>query len=199
MLHGSRSTYARTAAAFDQAGNPTIRYPSTQDGPQLLEMFQCPARAEDGREATALVFADGGSTLSLIRNEFAARLGLQGTHLEYFMRVVGHDYTLKESQMYTFCLVDRQGRGNRRHIRHRPHPRPDADPSPLSRLPGRNVRTAPGGGGRTPRDEQPPSTPKWGQGRRGPPDDELPTRPPLYNHRLPPRPDPCDQPALPRG
>jgi hypothetical protein len=56
-----------------------------------------------------MVFTDGGSTFSLIRNEFANRLGLEGTYLEYYLRVVGHAYARKESKMYTFTLVDRQG------------------------------------------------------------------------------------------
>jgi hypothetical protein len=104
LLHGSESAYCRTAAvraiaASDEEGHQG-------GGPQLLEMFECPAQAPSGREATALVFTDGGSTLSLIRHEFANRLGLEGTYVEYYLRVVGHDYARKESKMYTFNLVD---------------------------------------------------------------------------------------------
>ena len=107
LLHGSKSTYCRTAAV--RATAATNHGDVVLHGPKLLEMVKCPARGEGGREATALVFTDGGSTLSLIRTDFANHLGLEGTYLEFYIRVVGHEYVRKESKMYTFNLVDRQG------------------------------------------------------------------------------------------
>ena len=70
----------------------------------LLEIQQI---GVSGKIAT--VFFDNGSSATMATHNFAQKAGLVGTRMTYYLGVVGHSYTQKNTLMYEMKMVDRQG------------------------------------------------------------------------------------------
>ena len=53
---------------------------------------------------------DGGSSGALITHSFAEKANLRGEKVAYYLVVVGHPRVLRHTTLYTFIIVDNQGR-----------------------------------------------------------------------------------------
>ena len=59
---------------------------------------------------SAKTMFDGGSSGALITHSFAEKSGLKGEMITYWLAVVGHPKVMRRTMLYTFFLVDNQGR-----------------------------------------------------------------------------------------
>jgi len=60
-----------------------------------------------GKEAKTIF--DKGSSAALITHSYAAKIGLCGEKIAYWLVVVGHDSVLRHTTLYTFKLTDNYG------------------------------------------------------------------------------------------
>ena len=72
---------------------------------QYIQILSSP-----GKTIRGLVFFDGGSTIALIRNLFAKKLGLRGKKVKKMVQVVGQSWSVWETVQYAVTLVDQFGK-----------------------------------------------------------------------------------------
>ena len=55
------------------------------------------------------MFFDNGSTATICTHAWAKKAGIQGKEITYYMRVVGEQYTKRNTLLYTFNMNDADG------------------------------------------------------------------------------------------
>ena len=83
---------------------------SEQNEPVLLQMQHCPVLTSCGDTRSGLLFYDGGSTISLVREGFASQLGIQGRGCVLHVQPAGHDVESWITTAYFLRLVDTNGK-----------------------------------------------------------------------------------------
>ena len=83
--------------------------PDVDDCEVLLLMQKIPIVSGPSKTALGLTFFDGGSSMGLIREKFARKLGLKGRKVVLIVQVVGQDWTKWETVLYAVTLVDKHG------------------------------------------------------------------------------------------
>ena len=116
-LHGSGVAFCHkvvikanpSAASVNSASvlDDDLDQPPSMNQPVLLEI-----QAVSVNGLPAKVMFDNGSTAVLITLSFAAKLGLVGEMVTYWLVVVGHEKILWNTMLYTFRLVDNSGRSH---------------------------------------------------------------------------------------
>ena len=85
------------------------RPPAPSHGPCLYEVYQVAAYGAGPAPCKGTIFMDPGSDTDFIREGFARSLGLTGTPVTRFLKVVGEDYCPVQTVQYEFQLQDIQG------------------------------------------------------------------------------------------
>ena len=75
----------------------------------LLLMMKIPILSGPNRTMLGLTFFDNGSSMGLIREKFAQKLGLKGKIVVLVVQVVGQDWSRWETVQYAVTLVDKHG------------------------------------------------------------------------------------------
>ena len=76
--------------------------------PVLLEMQQVKLPVNGARLDTVMFF-DNRATTTLCTHSWAAKAGLSGEDVPYYLRVVGGDYTQHNTKCYSCVMTDRDG------------------------------------------------------------------------------------------
>ena len=76
----------------------------------LLLMMRVPVLAGPTKTVMGLAFFDGGSSMSLIREDFATRLSLVGRKIILSVQVVGQDWTQWHTTQYAVTVLDKYGK-----------------------------------------------------------------------------------------
>ena len=76
----------------------------------LLQMMQVPVLAGSNKTMLGLTFFDSGSSMGLVREGFAKKLGLKGKNVVLIIQVVGQEWSRWETTQYTITMVDMHGR-----------------------------------------------------------------------------------------
>ena len=124
LLHGASHAYIcklKTGVGAQQAdqvpegvGDPLVGHcgqtlPDLEGCEVLLLISKVPVLASPMKTISGLVFFDGGSTIGLIREEFAKKLGLIGKKVRKLIQVVGQAWSVWETVQYAVTLVDQNG------------------------------------------------------------------------------------------
>ena len=107
LLHGSGSRYceANTATSSTLPSSPAL--PATGS---LFELAQVPVHSTSGhRSSSALVLTDTGSTDSFVTHHLAKELGLQGSPIRLFIKVVDGNFKEEATMVYQLALEDSAG------------------------------------------------------------------------------------------
>ena len=89
-----------------QSGSQLDREDSRRDFDTVLLEIQQVDLTVERKKVPTVIFFDNGSTTSLVTHSWAKRVGLKGVSVTYYLRVVGEEYTKKETNLYTFAIVD---------------------------------------------------------------------------------------------
>ena len=76
--------------------------------PVLLEIQRVTLPVGGAKQETVLFF-DNGSTATLCTHRWAKMAGLKVKKLTYYLRVVGDQYTVKQTKSYNFSIKDNDG------------------------------------------------------------------------------------------
>ena len=125
LLHGASHAYICKLKAAgvvlqpgqdsDHDGDPLVGHcgqtlPDLEECEVLLLIQHVPVLSSPRKSVLGLVFFDGGSTIGLIRNLFAKKLGLGGKNVKKMVQVVGQTWSIWETVQYAVTLVDQFGK-----------------------------------------------------------------------------------------
>ena len=116
LLHGSGSAYCSSNSVTVSAISPEVKSPEVTETTQcshasptvLLEMQTVDLRV-DKKKLKTIMFFDNGSTATICTHAWAKRAGIKGEEITYYMRVVGEQYTKRNTLLYTFTMSDADG------------------------------------------------------------------------------------------
>ena len=124
LLHGSNNAYiCNMFMGASRRVNTTSNLgvlEATEEGEQallaqdgcevLLQMMQVPVLAGSNKTMLGLTFFDSGSSMGLVREGFAKKLGLKGKNVVLIIQVVGQEWSRWETTQYTITMVDMHGK-----------------------------------------------------------------------------------------
>ena len=117
LLHGSGSAYcSANSISMSTKARGSSTCPEMKDTNQcnhpgatvLLEM-QTVDLLVNMNKVTTIMFFDNGSTATICTHSWAEQAGIEGEDITYHMRVVGEEYTRRNTKIYRFTIRDAEG------------------------------------------------------------------------------------------
>ena len=116
MLHGTGNQFCNLIQAC-RSSNIYQAIPTENDllaakQDVLLQLQSIPAKslkADSTTDVQCLTFWDNGSTIALVREEFAENLGLKGTKCTQWVQTAGREFEKWDTTAYFIYLLDREG------------------------------------------------------------------------------------------
>ena len=102
-FHEIATTNANTGSVTVE--DPRLRIRS----PGLYEVYKVQMQGGDQGSKLGMVMIDGGSDTDFVRHDYAESLGLTGTPVYCWLKVVDNDYQRRLTKNYTLEVVDRNG------------------------------------------------------------------------------------------
>ena len=116
LLHGSGSAYCSANGVSISSVSPEKDWSKTHGkghgnhpGATVLLEIQSVKLIVNKMVEQTIMFFDNGSTATICTHRWAKRAGIQGEQITYYMRVVGEDYTRKNTLLYKFTITDADG------------------------------------------------------------------------------------------
>ena len=113
LLHGSGVAFCHKVHVVPELGSegdPQHGQDLTGDLPDLNAAVLLEIQTIIISNLEAKTMWDWGSSGALITHSFAERAGLRGEKVAYWLVVVGHPRVLRHTTLYTFTMVDNQGK-----------------------------------------------------------------------------------------